>query len=1030
MGHRGRLILLLVVLALPLRGWADSTTYAGLAVEEVIFDAPPSVEVAELRYLVEVEVGGIYRPGDVRRSIELLYSLGIFQEVYATVMPDGARLFVTFHLVPSPQIQRVVITGLPATTTPARARDGLTIRRGDRFFDGDGELMARELEFQLASEGYLEAQVTPTVRMLDAEKLIVELEVAPSLPYTVASIQFNPGAGLSERKLRSHIRASLMEGKRFQRSKLEARSQGLEKLFRKQDYLEARVLTPLVEADPARREVSIIYNIVPGRRVEVAFVESDGSGKPDGLNTLGPRDRRNLRLRRAIGVENERWLSAGYVRVAVTRVHKTYQELGYHQVRVEGELEEVGDIKRLEFIIIPGPLSVLASSQDLGVKGNTVLKDRELRLMLRDQMSYPVPLGRPRVTDEGLAAGIEDVEYRYRSMGYMDPVVTLMEVERIPRGALPQRTVVGVTIAEGVMTTVRDVEIRGNRRVSDERLHKLVEPLLGQPLRRPEVDQTLADLHALYGDRGYMDVRIESTADFSEDGTEATLIWDINEGQQVRFGKVLVRGNRHTRSWVIRNELSMEPGRVWRTREVEKSQARLKETGLFSQIRVRPLNTSSRVRDVLIEVGERKRWRLLLGPGISSAEGARLVAENHVSNIGGVGHRWTTYFHWGIDWENIELLVRQISGLESLGSSNPVQSEWKLVTGYDLDYIPRARVRASVRVLLNERVLQPTYIVQRYGLGLAAVWDPELPTPRKLKGVKTNLRVLGGYDLIWRYPEDADPAAELCAADVVDPDFGSRFLGLLGADTTPASLRRLGLFKATVRLDVKDDPFNPTRGIHHKLEIQGTDLGTLSQEHFGQFRHRFTMYLPLGDATERQWGFRAFDIASSIEWGIGWLGPDTEMLPIEYRYRLGGVTSVRGYRLETLGPTVERPMSLTDDGFTEGTVRVPVGGDVFYSFNVEMKVPTSRSDSWHMIVFVDGGNAFLRSGEDSDELDRGLDPWIRTSAGLGVRVKTPVGPLRLDGGVQLGQQSPLFFPKRNDEMWYQGMALHFSVGAM
>ena len=1034
MGHRGRLILLLAVLLLPRPGWADSTTYAGLAVEEIIFDAPPSVEVAELRYLVDLEVGGIYRPGDVRRSIELLYGLGIFKEVYATVMPDGARLFVTFHLEPSPQIQRVVIDGLPSTTTRARARDGLTIHRGDRFFAGDEELMARELEVLLADEGYLEAQVSGFVRTVDAEKLIVELQASPGPAYSVASIQFNPGAGLSEAKLRAKARASLMEGKRFQRTTLEARSQRIETLYRKQDYLEARVLVPLVEVDPQRHEVAIIYNIVPGRRVEVAFIESDGSGKPDGQSALGRREPRNRRLRRAIGVEDERRLSAGYVRDAVTRVQRTYLQLGYAEVTVEGKLEGVGDVKRLEFLIVPGPLSVLAATRDLGVEGNTVLKDRELRLMLRDRMSYPVPLGRPRVTDEGLADGIEDVEYRYRAMGYLDPVVTLGEVERIPRGSLPQRSVVGLTIDEGVMTTVRAVEVRGNRRVSSERIAKLVDPLVGQPLRRPDVDRTLVELNELYGDRGYMDVRIESSSDFSEDGTEATLIWDINEGQQVRFGKVLVRGNHHTRSWVIRNELSMEPGRVWRAREVSQSQERLQKTGLFSQIRVRPLSTSSRIRDVLVEVGERKRWRLLLGPGISSAEGARLVAENHVSNIGGVGHRWTTYFHWGIDWENIELLVRQISGLENLGISNPVQSEWKLVTGYELDYIPfptSDSVRSSVRLLLNERILQPTYIVQRYGIGVAgSIESNDLDKIGRHKHVEPKMRLVLGFDLLWRYPEDVDPAAELCAADIVDPDFSSRFLGLIGADTTPDSLRRLGLFKVAFQADLRDDPYNPTKGTHHKLELQGTP-GPLSEEQFGQVHYRFSFYLPLREWFARwapQW---PIDLASSVEGGVGWLGPDTEMLPIEYRYRLGGVTSVRGYRLETLGPTVERPRSLTDDGFTEGTVQVPVGGDVFYSFNVEAKIATApRTDSWHMIVFFDGGNAFLRSGEDREDLDRGFETAVRTSLGLGIRVKTPVGPLRLDGGVQLGSRSPFFFPKGNDEMWYQGMALHFSVGAM
>ena len=73
---------------------ASPTTYTGLVIEEITFDAPDTVAIDEMRYLLDVEPGELYRPSHVHRSLELLHGLGLFQEVYVSVLPDGARVLV------------------------------------------------------------------------------------------------------------------------------------------------------------------------------------------------------------------------------------------------------------------------------------------------------------------------------------------------------------------------------------------------------------------------------------------------------------------------------------------------------------------------------------------------------------------------------------------------------------------------------------------------------------------------------------------------------------------------------------------------------------------------------------------------------------------------------------------------------------------------------------------------------------------------------------------------------------------------
>ena len=1018
MGARGRLNSLALALALlaGAAAHASPTSYTGFVVEAVLFDAPEGVEVDELRYLLALEEGEVYRPADVRRSIELLHGVGLFQEVAATVALDGAKLIVTFHLVPSPTLRDVSFSGLPAPVSRSLARDSLPIRTGDPFFPGDHEQMAEKLEALLADEGYLDARVRAEVVDLSTHHVKVRFTVDAGAPYVVGEVQFNRGAGLEVSRLRRATRAGWQEGHRFRRKRIEDGRDRLERLLRNRlGHLEARLLPPIEDVDSDARTVDVIYNVVPGKQIVIDFLEIRDPRRPE--VTRGPPPHREQRLLKELGVEREYNLSSGYLQDAIARVENFYRDLGHFEVTVDGSIEEDDQHKTLRFRVETGPRAVLVSRSDFQIQGNEVVKAKEIRELAASR--FRAPLRWPGVTEDALSGLVDDVEDLYESRGYLTAEVSVGDLVREPRGSLPMRTHITMRVAEGPRTTVRDVEVRGNERIAGDEIRALAVPLVDKPMRRPVVETALADVRRLYTNQGYADVVVRAREDFSEDGTEATLIWEINEGPRIQFGTVVVRGNARTRTRLIRNELQINPGRVWRESDLERSKQRLMDTGLFSQVRIRPLNTSERVRDVLVEVAERKRWRLMLGPGISTAEGVRLVVESQVNNIGGVGHRWTSYMHIGIDSESLRLFG-PAGGLAHFGD---LEAEWKIVTGYEFAHIPRVPLRFNVRLLLNERLTQPTYIVQRYGVGLGAVFRTPLPS-----GKTHELRVSGGFNVVWRYPEYVDPAAQLCDADIVDQTFESRFLGLIGAPEPPDSLRRLGFLWLAAQIDLRNDTFNPTKGLYATAELELTEPTPISQEKFGRFRSGVTLYLPMKEWLRERLPWWPFDVVTGIEGGVGWAWSDTEMIPVEYRFRLGGATSVRGYALETLGPTQERPRTLSEELFTSDNVSVPVGGDIFYRFTLEEHFPLNRKRSVELILFEDGGNAYLRSGDELEGLDRGFDPVVRWSAGVGLRVRTPIGPLRLDVGFQLGSESPILHPEL--DAWWKGMNIHFSLGAL
>jgi translocation and assembly module TamA len=115
-------------------------------------------------------------------------------------------------------------------------------------------------------------------------------------------------------------------------------------------------------------------------------------------------------------------------------------------------------------------------------------------------------------------------------------------------------------------------------------------------------------------------------------------------------------------------------------------------------------------------------------------------------------------------------------------------------------------------------------------------------------------------------------------------------------------------------------------------------------------------------------------------------------MPPSLRYFAGGDRSIRGYEWREVGPRVVED---GDEGFALGAKHV---------FTASVEYEHYFTDTWGGAVFVDSGSAF----DDTPD-------W-RTGVGLGVRWRSPVGPLRFDIGHGLDDPDSSF-------------TLHLSIGA-
>jgi len=623
------------------------------------------------------------------------------------------------------------------------------------------------------------------------------------------------------------------------------------------------------------------------------------------------------------------------------------------------------------------------------ISGNKTFKSSELKKLLRIQEStWTRPLHVAKYRPNLVNTEVSILETFYRNQGFHQVAASLDSITTENNGDM-----VYISIVEGPRTMIGSVTFAGNGPVPVEKLRKVMYLLEGEPAPA-NLNAFGGDIYAIrdvYRNESYLDalVRLEMTLEDTPVGADppggpvAHITYFITPGRDYTVGSIKLAGNLITRDNLILREMKVDPGQPLYWQEVEESRRNLLATSLFRDVTIVPVavDTTLGMADLLVRVIERKPAFIEFGVGVGSVERIRVLASWGHYNLWGTGRK--VQVRSRVSW-NVEDVV-----------GNPIKFN-----------------QGQINYRVDATYVNPHFAGSRYSL------DLDVYTKRETRGESGINLISNGVNVgtTWR----ASPRVTntvfygwKLATPSVHP-YAPDSLKVRYAEVNPSPDETRSVNWA-VFVDHRDDIFRPTSGTYSVLTtlLAGGVLGG----GFDFFKWSAAWHKYQAIPFEGVLAFR-FMVGGTFTYGSSTaLGPDG--VPYDERFFAGGASSVRGYRLNSLGPQVTDQDELDQLNYSSDVLlpdNPARGGNYLMLTNLEYRFPLPGLRRWKLagVLFFEGGNVWasapdirikgyrLHSIPGNPQDPASTKDWdYRYSFGTGIRWDTPFGPLRVDVGFPL-----------------------------
>ncbi len=476
----------------------------------------------------------------------------------------------------------------------------------------------------------------------------------------------------------------------------------------------------------------------------------------------------------------------------------------------------------------------------------------------------------------------------------------------------------------------------------------------GSILNLRELQDNIEELNEWYREQGYELAQVIGTSDISSNGLLTLRVAEgVIEDVQVRFfNEEGEEVDGRTRDFIVTREVELKAGDVFNRETALRDLQRVFGLGLFDNPRFTPQPGEDPSKVVLnVDVVERSTGSIAAGAGLSSASGLFGTVSYQQQNLG--GNNQTV---------GAELQLGTREFLFDLRFTDP----WIATDPYRTSYTVNAFRRRSISLIFDGGETEvdlangDTPRVLRTGGGITFS-RPLEPNPFR----RSDWRLSAGFQYQRVNIRDAD--GETTPLDELGND-----LSFSGSGQDDLFSFRLGAVR-----DLRDSPLQPTQGSLLRLGMDQTVPIGEGSIFFNRVRASYSYYIPV-NYTNFSEGAEA--LAFNIQGGTI-LG---DVPPYE-AFAMGGTDSVRGYEAGDVGSGRSYLQATAEYRFPVFSV---IGGALF----VDVASDLGTGDN------VLGNPAGVRD-----------KPGSGIGYGLGVRIQSPLGPIRIDYGLNDQGDSRIHF---------------------
>jgi outer membrane protein assembly complex protein YaeT len=490
---------------------------------------------------------------------------------------------------------------------------------------------------------------------------------------------------------------------------------------------------------------------------------------------------------------------------------------------------------------------------------------------------------------------------------------------------------------------------------------RVLKSMLAASEHQPYSDNSIADdrtnfLNYYYG-RGYLNATFDFFVTPGASPETVNVRYVMKPGPRKYVRQVLVTGLETTRQSLVLDRIELKSGSPLSLTEETDSQRRLYDLGIFAKVNTAVQNPDGQEDNkyVLYDLDEASHYSFNFGVGAQIARigGGVTSLENPAGSTG-----FAPRVQLGVSRINF-LGLGQTIGIQSAASTIDQRAA---LTYFIPQFISNDKLSLTTSALIENSNDIRTYTAHR-----------------REGSLQLSQRVSRAYTFQYRLVVRNVKLSNLKIDNLLVP--------LLSQPET------VGLGEFSIIQDKRDNPTDAHNGIYSTIDISYAPGYLGSQTHFARGLFRNSTYHLFG---------RDLVFARSTQFGIISRTGGRASIPLAERIYSGGSTSLRSFPDFQAGPR-------------DPTTGFPLGGNVLLANTFELRFPL-LGDNLGGVIFHDAGNVYSSLSQFSFRFrQRNLTDfnYMVQSAGIGIRYRTPIGPIRLD--LSLSPDAPRFFGLKGTE---------------